>query len=268
MALASLPMYDLPEVTAATDGWWQGLAASFARAGVEEIPDRLVRGVGLPDHWLAPDLLFSQTCGYPLTDALSGRVGLLATPCYAADGTAGPDYCSFIVVAAGNGARELGDLRGSVCAVNGTDSQSGYNALRALLAPLAQGQRFCRSVTVSGSHRASLQLVATGAADFAAIDCVTWGLLARHRPAELAGVRQLLRTPAVPGLPYITAGSADTDRRRRLVDGLRFAFADPGLAETRGALLLEGMAELPLSRYAAIPAMRRAAEQAGYPVLQ
>jgi len=268
MPLASLPMYDLPEVSAATDGWWQGLAAAFARAGVEEVPERLVRGVGLPDHWLAPDLLFSQTCGYPLTDALSGRVGLLATPCYAAEGTAGPDYCSVIVVAAGSGARQLDDLRGSVCAVNGTDSQSGYNALRTLLAPLAQGRRFCRSVAISGSRRASLQMVTTGAADFAAIDCVTWALVARHRPAEIAGVRPLSRTPAVPGLPYITAGTADADRRRRLVDGLRLAFADPGLAETRAALLLEGMAELPLSRYAPIPAMRRAAEQAGYPVLQ
>ena len=53
----------------------------------------------------------------------------------------------------------------------------------------------------------------------------------------------------------------------RLVDGLRRAFADPGLAETRAALLLEGMAELPLGDYERIPAMRRAAEQAGYPAL-
>src|SRR5262249_33057041 len=157
---------------------------------------------------------------------------------------------------------------GSVCAVNGIDSQSGYNALRALLAPLAQGQRFCRSVEISGSHRASLQLVTTGVADFAAIDCVTWALLARHRPSEIAGVRLLLRWPMVRALPYIRAGAADGVRRRRLVAGLRFAFADPGLAETRAALLLDGMAELPLSRYAAIPAMRRAAERAGYPVLQ
>jgi hypothetical protein len=81
-------------------------------------------------------------------------------------------------------------------------------------------------------------------------------------------VRPLLRTQAVPGLPYITAGTADADHRRRLLDGLRSAFADPGLAETRAALLLEDMAELPLSRYAPIPAMRRAAEQAGYPVLR
>jgi ABC-type phosphate/phosphonate transport system substrate-binding protein len=268
MPLASLPMYDLPEASAATDGWWQGLAAAFTSAGLEEVPRRLVRGVALPDHWLAPDLLFSQTCGYPLTDALSGRVALLATPCYGAVGAAGPGYCSFVIVAAGNRARELADLRGSVCAVNGIDSQSGYNVLRALLAPLAQGQRFCRSVTVSGGHCASLAMVATGAADFAAIDCVTWALLARYRPAEIAGVRRLLQTPAAPGLPYITAVSAGADRRRRLIDGLRRAFADPGLAETRAALLLEGMAELPLADYERIVAMRHAAEQAGYPVLQ
>ena len=128
MPLASLPMYDLPEVSAATDGWWQGLAAAFARAGVEEVPERLVRGVGLPDHWLAPDLLFSQTCGYPLTDALSGRVGLLATPCYAAEGTAGPDYCSVIVVAAGSGVGAPANKPG-VCPPRASLLPSGERAM-------------------------------------------------------------------------------------------------------------------------------------------
>jgi len=135
------------------------------------------------------------------------------------------------------------------------------------LAPLAGGGRFCRSVTVSGAHVASVALVAAGAVDFAAVDCVTWALLGRYRPAAIAGVRPLLWTDAAPGLPYITARGGDGDLRR-LVDGLRRAFADPGLAETRAALLLGGMAELPLSEYGRVAVMRAAAERAGYPVLQ
>jgi len=50
-------------------------------------------------------------------------------------------------------------------------------------------------------------------------------------------------------------------------DGVAAAFADPGLAETRAALLLEGCAFLPLSCYDVIPAMEQAAERAGYPEL-
>ena len=40
MTIASLPMYDLPEVRRATDAWWAGLAAGFTRAGVADVPTR------------------------------------------------------------------------------------------------------------------------------------------------------------------------------------------------------------------------------------
>jgi ABC-type phosphate/phosphonate transport system substrate-binding protein len=263
--LASLPMYDLPEVAAATDGWWRGLAAAFRRAGLEEVPDRLRRDVALPGHWLDPALLFSQTCGYPLTHALAGHVRLLGTPCYAAPGCDGPLYRSLILVPEDSPASKLVELRDGVAVINGVDSQSGCNVLRALLAPLAAGGRFCAAVLESGSHIASIAAVAAGRADFAAVDCVTHALLARWRPAALAGTRVLLETPAAPGLPYVTGGAADRDLRRRLQEGLHRAFRDAGLAETRAALLLTGFTELPLEAYLPIVAMRREAEAAGYP---
>src|SRR5215475_14223755 len=189
--VASLAMYDLPEVRAATDAWWRGLAAAFRREGIAEVPDRLDRATGHHEVCLRPDLLFAQTCGYPLTHALAGRVALVATPCYAAEGCAGASYCSFIVVAGDNPATAIADLRGARCAVNAPDSQSGYSALRAAVAPHARNGRFFSSVVVSGSHVASLQLVAAGATDVAAIDCVTHALVARYRPAALEGTRVL-----------------------------------------------------------------------------
>src|SRR5262245_43660702 len=152
MALASLPMYNLPELDAATDAWWQGLARAFRREGVTGVPDALDSRPDFQQVLLSPDLFFAQTCGYPLTHALAGKVTLLATPCYAADGCAAADYCSLVIVAADNPAGDVAALRGARCAVNGTDSQSGYNALRALVAPLADGGRFFGRVAVSGSH--------------------------------------------------------------------------------------------------------------------
>ena len=86
--IASLPMYDLPEIRAATDAWWRGLSEHMGIKG------ELDRG---PDHyqaWRDPDLVFSQTCGYPLTHEFRGRLRLLATPHYAADGCTGPFYRS------------------------------------------------------------------------------------------------------------------------------------------------------------------------------
>src|SRR5207249_2755288 len=51
--IASLPMYDLPEVKAATDAWWRGLARHIGIAGV------LDRGRDRLAPWRSPDLVFS-----------------------------------------------------------------------------------------------------------------------------------------------------------------------------------------------------------------
>ena len=264
MARASLPMYDLPEVAAATDAWWSGLARAFRREGLRDVPERLRRDGEPAAHWLAPDLLLSQTCGYPLTHGLAGRVALVATPCYRAAGCVGPDYRSLVVVSARLPVTDIAELHGKTCAVNSTDSQSGYSALRALVAPLSRGGRFFGRVVTSGSHRASLALVASGAADVAAIDCVTHALLARHSPAALDGTRILCETAAAPGLPYVTALSADAERLRRLRAGLRQAFDDPALATTREALLLADAEVLPLAAYDRIGELKLAAAADGY----
>ena len=265
MAVASLPMYDLPELSGATDAWWQGLARAFRREGVADVPDRLDRRERYADVWTSFDLLFSQTCGYPLTHALAGRVELVATPCYDAEGCEGPGYCSVVIVGADSTASAIGDLRGARCATNGLDSQSGYNVLRSLVAPLATDGRFFGSVAITGGHRASLALVASGEADVAAIDCVTRGLLARHRPRALVGTRVLCPTASAPGLPYVTRVGAGAELLRRLRGGLDRAFADPQLDEARGELLLAGTAVLPLAAYDCIREMENAAIAAGYP---
>jgi ABC-type phosphate/phosphonate transport system substrate-binding protein len=265
MPVASLPMYDLPELRAATDAWWEGLAQAFRREGIADVPDSLDRRPTYKDVWLAPDLLFSQTCGYPLTHALAGRVELVATPCYAAEGCEGPGYCSFVIVSADSAASVIGDLRGARCAINALDSQSGCNALRSLVATVAEGGRFFGGVAITGGHRASLALVASAQADVAAIDCVTHGLLARHRPQALAGTRVLCRTASAPGLPYVTRAGADADLLRRLRGGLERALADAQLAEVRGELLLAAAAAVPLAAYDRIGDMENAAIAAGYP---
>ena len=265
MALASLPMYDLPELRAATDAWWQGLARAFRREGIADVPDSLDRRPRYQECWLSSDLLFSQSCGYPLTHALAGRVRLVATPCYAAAGCAEASYCSLVLVGAEHPAAEIGDLRGARCAINAADSQSGCNALRALVAPLAGRGRFFGRVEVSGGHIASIELVASGRADVAAIDCVTHALIARHRPGALVGTRVLCRTAPAPGLPYVTSDAVDGEQLRRLRGGLARALADPALAPAREALLLTGIATLPLADYDRIIEMENDALAAGYP---
>ena len=262
--LASLPMYDMPEVRAATDDWWRGIASALVRAGVDGVPDALTRDSG-EDVWYSPNLLLSQTCGYPLTHALAGVVELVATPAYSADGCRGAEYCSLVVIAADDPATDLEDLRGRRCAYSMRHSHSGYNVLRAAIAPLAGGAPFFSGVTESGGHAHSIALVASGRADVCAVDCVTHALIARYRPGALEGTRVLRATERAPGLPYVTRAGIDADYLERVRDGLRAAFSDPHYATVRETLLLSAVEFPELEAYRRIDDMEDSARDAGYP---
>jgi ABC-type phosphate/phosphonate transport system substrate-binding protein len=264
MMVASLPMYDLPEIEAATDAWWKGLAAAFRREGITDVPDQLWRGAYYREPWTRHDLLLSQTCGYLLTYGLRGKVTLVATPCYSAPGCIGPSYCSVVIVHHDSIVCDLNGLRGTRCAINSRDSQSGHNALRALITRIASGQRFFSHVTISGSHLNSLRMVSEGEADVAAVDCVTYALLARYRPWAIAGTRPLCLTPSAPALPYITKRRAGHDLVARLQNGLQAACDDPKLAESREILMLQGFCALPISDYERVVEMETEAVSCGY----
>jgi ABC-type phosphate/phosphonate transport system substrate-binding protein len=250
-------MYDLPELRDATVAWWAGIAR---HAGVEL---ELARPDDLPAHWTGPDLLFSQSCGYPLTHALEGRVRYLATPCYMAEGCAGPLYRSAVLVQAGSPFARFADTQGARLAINGHDSQSGCNVLRVMAAESGDARPFFGPVTVTGSHVASIAAVAEGRADLAAVDCVTLGLLRAVRPAAVRDVRVLAWSPAAPGLPYVTAADLPEQERRALLAGLRAAAADPRLAPVRRRLLIDSIQVLDPAVYAVIPGMQRRAQALG-----
>lgn len=262
--LASLPMYNLPEVASATAAWWQGLARAFRAEGIAGVPDRLTAAASLYDHWRRPDLLFSQTCGYPLTHALAGQMRLVATPAYAAPGCSGATYRSLLIVSQDSTARSLEDLRGARLAYNGPDSQSGYNVLRAMAAPLARDGKFFSAAAEAGSHRASIAAVGAGRADLCAVDCVTHALLQMHAPTALAGTRVLMRSPPAPGLPFVTNANAGDDLVDALRAGLDRALTDVTLTAARDDLLIAGAEMLPLSAYDAILEMEQGSDRAGF----
>ena len=267
MSRVGLPMYDHVSVRGIVDDWWRGLARAFAAEGIAGLPARLDRTTPREALWAAPDLLLSQTCGYPLMYGFRGRLALVATPCYEAPGAEGANYGSQIVVAEASPAAGIADLAGSIAAVNGDDSHSGMNAFRHLVAPHARDGRFFAAVRTSGGHGESIAMVARGEADVAAIDCVTHALIARHAPAELAGTRVLTGTASAPALPYVSRIDAAEDLVARLRAGLARAVADPQLAPVREALLIRDFEVLALAAYERMPEMEAEAVRAGYPVL-
>jgi ABC-type phosphate/phosphonate transport system substrate-binding protein len=248
--IASLPMYDWPEVHGATEAWWRGFSRHL---GVTLELDRN------PDHfaaWHRDDLFFSQTCGYPFSHEFKDLLKYIGTPHYAVPGCEGATYCSFIFARVD---QPLDAFRGGIAAVNNPDSMSGMLALKLAFAPFAREGRFFASAIESGSHVNSMIAVRDGLADVCAIDAVCVALARRYRPDHLEGLVEIARSPSVPALPYVTR-SGDIDAMRAV---LVAAFADSELQECREQLFLSGHSVLRPKAYERITDLESEMQRAG-----
>lgn len=197
--IASLPMYDWPEVAAATDALWACLLDAMRARGLAA-PGTLARDGA---HWRDPELALGQTCALPYIQDLHRIVTLVGAVDYGLDGCPPGFYRSALVVRADDARAAPAEFATARFAFNGADSQSGWGALRAALGPRAPGDGL-----ETGAHRASIRAVATGDADIAAIDAVSWRLALAWEPAA-ARLRVIGWTEPTPGLPLITAGGRD-----------------------------------------------------------
>jgi ABC-type phosphate/phosphonate transport system substrate-binding protein len=260
-------MYDLPSTSAALDALWAGFATRLRTAGIGGVPATLTRHSPIEAVWRDRDLLVAQTCGYPLLKYLAGKVRVVATPIYDVPGCDDARHCSFVVVSAGSRHAGLGSLRGGRAAVNAPDSNTGMNLFRAVIAPLAEGGCFFAEVAITGAHAASLAAVASGRADVAAIDCVSFWLLSRERPELADRVRILARTPPSPCLPLVTSSRTGDDELAVLRETLATTAESPDLAGSLRALGIAGFRVLPDDAYAVIARYERDAAALGYPLL-
>ena len=211
MRTASLPMYDLPEVRAATAAFWTSLAGNLRRQGLGDVPDRLAHDRPVAELWSDPGLLISQCCGYDVMHSYSNRLRPVATPEYAAPGCQGGSYSSMVVVADDCPFGDVREMRGVVAVINGSESHSGMSALRHLVSNRHVDGQFFSDVKVSGSHLASLEMIRQREADVAAIDCVTLALFERHLDDATRGVRILGQTYRAPAPPYVVRVSTPAD---------------------------------------------------------
>lgn len=137
------------------------------------------------------------------------EVQLVGAFLLSAPGCDGARYRSWLVARREDEKSALADFRGRRAVANSVDSHSGYNALRYVIAPLAQQGRFFSAMHFSGSHRQSLADLRAGKADMAAVDCLSWALLQRYAAHELAGLAIVGETPLCPAPPLITAAQTD-----------------------------------------------------------
>ncbi|MGE1176083.1 phosphate/phosphite/phosphonate ABC transporter substrate-binding protein [Pseudomonas sp. BW7P1] len=254
---AELLMYIAPEPIRAANEQW--LARMLDHLDGSRLS---AEGLSLPELWLSPQLLLTQTCGYPLMTALRGQVRIVGRPRYELpDATAG-NHCSLILARADDPRQNLAAFFDSRGVINSEDSNSGMNLLRQRLAPLHRDGRFFASVSLSGGHRQSLRWLREDRADLAAIDSVTFAYLAQHAAEEVSGLRVVARSALSPTLPFITAASASHAQ----IEQLRRAM-NRGLQDLPDVARILGLAQvLPASEsdYLVLLDYQREAVELGY----
>ncbi|MEX3773422.1 phosphate/phosphite/phosphonate ABC transporter substrate-binding protein [Pseudomonas sp. MYb118] len=252
--IAELLMYVAPQpIRQANERW---LARILERLGVTRMD---AEGLSLMQLWLSPQLLLTQTCGYPLMTALRGRVRVVGRPRYELPHASAGNHCSLLLSRADDSRRSLPEFLGSRGVINSEDSNSGMNLLRHRLAPLHREGQFFSTVGISTGHRESLRWLREGLADLAAIDSVTFAYLARHAEAEVAGLRVVECSALSPTLPFITTQTASDEQVERLR-----AVMNETLPEVAEILGLREVLPAGEGDYQVILDYQREAQEAGY----
>lgn len=263
MRYVSLPMYDFPEVASSTARMVDALVVTFGAEGLEASA-----AGGLPTahhdlmaYWSGPEMLISQSCGLPFVEDLAAVTHCVGTFRWSGVSDERGWYRTVIVVAPGSGARNLADLAGARPAVSNTQSLSGWCSLGVAVAGVTDRADFLRPTVLTGSHAGSLAALQSGDADVASIDPGTYQLLARHRPAAVAGLRQVGEGPWVPATPLVVPRSLPVpiERSRSIVTG---ALNSAGLADSRAEIGIDSFVVVPDEEYlAAIPPLVEVAQR-------
>lgn len=243
--IASLGMYDRPETHGSNDRLWALIRDGMRQAGLAA-PDSLTRGAcAYWSAWQDPDLILSQTCGFPYRARLRPHVTLIGTPDYEVEGCPPGYYRSIFVARADDPRQSLPEFDQAGLAFSEDLSQSGWAAPQNHAASLGLT---LRPVLRTGGHLMSARGVAEGRAEIAALDAVTWSMIAEWEPfaADLKTVGATLPTP---GLPYIAAPGSNGP--------LLFAIVERAIAglpdADRRILRLKGLVAIAAETYLAVP---------------
>ena len=169
-------------------------------------------------------------CGYPYLQH-ADALGLVAVPSW----RGGPRYQSYLIVAAGDPATGLPDLRGGTHAFSDPDSNSGYLVTASDLRRAGERAEtfFSRAIFTYG-HRNVVRAVADGLVRSGSVDGYVWESLAAIEPALTARTRVIARSEWL-GFPPICARRDSTGSEPVLA--LRRALLGMGdTAEGRQAL--------------------------------
>jgi ABC-type phosphate/phosphonate transport system substrate-binding protein len=242
--IANLMMYQRPQLVESHNSYWSLIRSKLDAVGIPS-PEHLSQDAEEFSVWKDPNLILSQTCGMPYRKWLHHQVELVGTPDFAIDGCPKGYYRSALVIRQGDQRGDINAFQDATFAYNQTFSQSGYAAPFWHLKP--KGFWFKKRLHTE-QHLLSAKAVADGRADIAALDAVSWRLMAQYEPFA-AQLRVLEWTTPTPGLPLITARGKNADAIFTAVEGAINELQD----SDRDLLGINGIVKIPKEAYLSIP---------------
>ncbi len=241
MEYASLGMYPFRPLRPAWEALWAAVRPRLPWA-----PPALRWDGAVQSHWVDPECMVSQACGWPIATTLRTTVAVAGAFALALPEADDHRYRSVFVA---HDPRPLASFVGpqTTVAANSEDSLSGWVSLQA--ATVGVGRPWPGPIHWTGAHRESARSVLAGTAHLASIDELTWAHLRRLEPDLVDGLHVVGRGPWTPSPAIVT--------RDDRVDELRLAFAeamaDPATRAARSTLLLAGFVELDDDEYRRLP---------------
>ena len=122
----------------------------------------------------------------------------------------GLEYRSLLIVPAKSSAEKLEDLRGAAMAFTDPESNTGCLVPSAKLAEMGldPGSFFCK-VAFTGSHDRSIQAVALGLTDAAAVDSLVWESVKAQDPSVADRVRVIWQSEPFGPPPIVVPANID-----------------------------------------------------------
>lgn len=235
--MSSEPLHLVSLLAPEDDDFYADLAAWVSEKGVEVTFDRARSWSERSNLVASGARVLVSLCGglYVRRRAAVGLTPIaVPVPLEGADPRV-PSFFSKVVVSSESGLSAFEDLRSSRVAYNDAESLSGHDALLDRLGKERGG--FFREAVVSGSHARSMEWVASGVVDAAAIDGLLLEAERTRRPDLTRRLRVIDRLGPFPVHPLAVTPSVRADTAERLVEILLSASSDPGawrlLAEQR-----------------------------------
>lgn len=198
--IACSRLYDVTRAKA--DAWHEVFEEAGRLAGIELRILDWPAPASLGDLWQKPDLGLTFLCGRPYLQA-GARHQIIGAPLGPDSGTEAA-YCTLLLARSSSLWTCVEDSFGSRLGHMPAHSQSGYNALRFLLAPYAGGGRLYASHTELETPAACLNALCDGSVDVIPMDSYFYSLLVSSSSRWKDELTVLGRSP-LTAMPFLAA---------------------------------------------------------------